>query len=473
MKKQLTYGALLLIVFVFSLLLILPGGSRYSKSDAVLSNVKFPYMAGGELFYFSEYAVTKFNTSTGKMEDLTNLYLFPDILEVKWSKKGVLFRATNYRPVDSFMSTLDKRGLNRDQSYWWLADFGSKKISLITNPIRPSEYASMAWAPDGNSFFIMADDPSEEINRVRIYEHNLNNATEIMTVKSSQKMRDLRYGDSSRVIAEATDGGSISLVLIELRNGEVKTLQEGIQPGSAVKNDGSLIAFMKLRGSKEETLVPPKDLYLLDVSTLKAKKLAKELDPVAQWDNETQMLVYSGTKKGKPITRAYDPATGKKYSFEPKTDSDYIEPSFLKLMSVTQPRIFATDLKYNLYELADKPRRYETNRSKSFDGFSYLVDNAGITAFQVETLQFLVDRLHNNLVGTVTLNEESVRMLDKAMVDNRIINSISFKYSVGDNTYEAMMSFEGIGRTRLVVSDSGKQIYDSGEVDFTSRTVDE
>lgn len=271
----------------------------YSSSSGG-ANIQFPYLAGPHtLDFFTGSGFASYDTTSQVSQSISPQFNLPAVGTVRWSKTGVLFEVSDYTGTDDLSLILASDNLPTTQNYWWLYNFASQKLSLVSTANQQNSAVSAVWNSSGNNYCYLTADGS-------LY----TSSAPDQPIYSNKSASGVEWFNGSSVIVNEGD----SLKQIDLINQGVKTLFSVNSQALYVSPDGQTIAYVLNTHPKSNDVVPG-DLYKVNPANDKASKVLSNFNGVLAGDDGNLYAGYSDTS-GNHHLNLY-PKTGKTIVYSP------------------------------------------------------------------------------------------------------------------------------------------------------------
>lgn len=294
-RKYLIGILVLLVLFVMAVIingfLHRPKQINLYKATPGGTNIQFPYLAGpNSIEFFTGSGFAAYDTKTQTSQNISPQFTFPTVSQVRWSKTGVLLKASDYTVADDLYPAITKKALSVSGEYWWLYDFASQKLSMVLPNIQYNVVDAF-WNSSGTNYCYISTDGSLHVS----------GTTDIVVAKVDQGARIKQFGDN---VITLTQGNTLEQISTTGHH-SIKTLVTGAFQDSYVSPDGKTIAYVINTHPKSSGVVPG-DLYKIGPSDGKPHKVLSGFDGVL-------------AGSGGDLYAGYSDTTGNRLQLYPKT----------------------------------------------------------------------------------------------------------------------------------------------------------
>lgn len=372
---------LLIIVLLLNHLHHQPKRVNLYRATPGGKNIVFPYLADEHTIdFFTGSAFATYDTRDQTTQTVTPQFVLPTVTQVRWSKTGILFEASDYKSPDDLFNALNKKGLSVTREYWWEYDYASKKLTLVLPANVVDTIKDAAWNTNGNGYCYVSSDGS-------LY---LSSAPSQAVAKVGDTAQIRRCNGSTVVVAE----GSL-LKQIDTKTRAEKILVNAAMQDSYVSPDGQTIAYVLNTHPKANSLVPG-DLYKVDTSTGKAHKVLGDFNgPMA--GNKGNLYVGYTDQTGNNHLELF-PANGKATSYALGASLNKGD-TISHVLPVDADTIYVVSQATNLVAVSDKPRRVVTPVSNEYKIQTDLYENGFEIHYDPYANSYEVDISANPFLG--------------------------------------------------------------------------
>ncbi len=486
-----TKNRLILIALVLTLLggllIWFVGRNTLKVSRPVAIDLRYPSMSGeGKTRYFNGSAFMEFDLVSQSSRSLTPSYWLPSIADVRWSKTGVIFQATEYGPTDDLHPVLVKNGLPTGAPYWWEMNFQTGAVNLIGNIAAMKDLGAavddVVWTADGKSYYYTQAEESiddEHGRSAALYSAVPGGA---VTALGTLEATDLLWADSGRLIYKEDSHATRALKELAVQTRKTRTLASGFVGPAYVNPSGSKILFTDARpeekeehdeggGHGHEELVGPLKLY--DTSSGTAKTIREEFSGVPVWSpaGDSWAAVFKGKEGG--LVGLTDDGSGKIRDISLKP-TDEKTPENLRLEGYSSGQLLLGDDTAKAYlaakrlpSLKDAPSLGK--QALNLSGHEVLL-NRGVSKAQVDGLKYSLrkfSRQSNRQVQTARIT--NVRKTPRDRYSASTSEVMTFTVSFDDKqSYNATMQYFDLTGMRLLLADpkTNVPLHDSGSINL-------
>lgn len=127
------------------------------------ANVQYPYLVSPRQFlYFNTSTFVSFDIASQTSKALTPVYLLPNVLDVRWTSQGALFKASDYSADDQLYAILNVANIPTDESYWWHVNFATGQIRLAGHLDYNHHVIDAIWQPTADSYISLENTVGSE-----------------------------------------------------------------------------------------------------------------------------------------------------------------------------------------------------------------------------------------------------------------------------------------------------------------------
>lgn len=309
LEKLMNY--LVLTFFVITLLAAGIYGNTVLKnpkgtlSTEISYNMQFPHkFSDDSVGFYNGNSFIELNLKTQKTKNLSQFEMIPDVTQVFWTGKGVVFSTQELNTFSDLQSARDTIALNDPSSqagiiptYWYLSFETNTIDALSTNVMSPDLYG--ITATDGS--FIYKDD-------FGTYSRILNNGEiEYGVANAGDNTRPV-YADAKKLTyieqttatnGEANETTSIVMKRIEFENQKIEQLSDDVFDDSGSTIYSQITALSDTVFSVTKSIPKNKvgsDVYILDTAKKTRSKVTSNFEGTITKSGNDVSLVQKGRK---------------------------------------------------------------------------------------------------------------------------------------------------------------------------------
>jgi len=357
MRKRYIAFMVILFIVVVSVLIALLHHPRVKqiaiyKASASAKNIQFPYLADPKTIdFFTGTGFATYNTSDNTTSNISPQFTLPTVSKVRWSKTGVLFEASGYTVADDLYQVLINKYLPVNQNYWWLFNFNTQQLSLITPANTSNTVTDAFWNSNGNGYCYLSNDN-------HLYTSNSPNKA---VYKAGGASKILQFNGATAIIQDDT-----GLKQVSINTRAVKGLVKAHIEKAYVSADTKTIAYNAYTDLEKKATDTPASLFEFNPESGKSRKLLSNFEGV-MGGNEGNLYVGYADQAG--VTHfEYYPVKGRPLSYSLGSILDR-DSSVGNILPINDSTIYLDSTKNTLVRASTK----YANALNPIDN-SYLID---------------------------------------------------------------------------------------------------
>ncbi len=474
MNKKLVIAVAVVAVVLVAILLfgqrILSPQKNLFFSKVVASNFRYPaQLTPSEAYYFNGSTFLKFDLATQASSPLTPIYSLPNVLEVQWSKNGVLFKANDYSTLDQLKPILDQERLPSNASYWWSVSFSNGQIKLVGSPQGPSSDGaasdgtvinSAVWSIDGETYYYT----QIQLFRSQPYEYTVFSGSLGGPNNPLAKIDgpNLLWADQDKLIYKVDTANKHTLSQLNIKDQTVQVLYDNFKGLTVLNTSGvaGLIVPIEIKKGQEALSEVNGPLQLLSLSdTASPTTIDTAFSGTAAWSRSADAWAAVETVGENELTGYLDDGTGKIFELSFKLSKGQAIPSNLKVVAYENDQILLLDSSNNAYVAS--PEQLDTKEIEPFkpsqwnySGIEELMKH-GLTNTQSSSLKYAIYQyaLSSSLnPKVVDITNVDLEPIDRKNPTGKA--TANFNIAMSQRTFRAKMEYYDLTTIRLYLYDS-------------------
>jgi hypothetical protein len=446
-----------------------------SLSQPFAVNLRYAHQASADkVYYFGGNTFKELTISTQVSRALTPTLALPNIIDVRWSEQGALFKATNYGALDQLRPQLVARDIKTDAAYWWAIDFRTGAITLVGTPDggapEGTNVIDALWSSDGQAYYyLQLETFQDQSPRTTLFSSSLKGPAKPV---GRVDFNRLVWTNGSHLVYHSTHNEQHKVGDYDLKNLTSRVLRENYEGPVAINGDGTRGLFVPspVQSGYETYSNTNGPLENQNLSDLKATTATKAFTGSFAWNRAgTDWAAVETTEEG--TLRGYSGTTtgaSKLLTFELPKDATL--PKGLYVVGYEDGRVLLLDESNTAYLAAVKLPKLKTavpsNPNRTiYVGTTKLIEH-GVSTFQVDSLK---RALYDYAVSSdrpgnaITIDERSVEKVPRDRESESITEIINFRVSIDNSVFVARMEYFDLTSMRvyLYTGNYEKEVYDS------------
>ena len=344
----LTLWFLIIIFLIVSHLQHQPKKVNLYKATPGGKNILFPSLAGpSTIDFFTGSAFAAYDTSSQTSKTISPQFILPTVSQVRWSKAGVMFLASDYTAADNLFAALNDKGLPTNKEYWWIYSFSDQKLNVVTPRNAYFNVVDAFWNASGKGYCYISSDGSLYLSS--------DQGHAIAKVDTNDRIK--QFSGSTITLAE---NGTIRQ--IDTSTHRSKDVVNAVFQDAYVSADGKTMAYV-LNTHPVSSGVVPGDLYKVNTDNLKASRVLSGFTGAMAGSGGN---LYAGyvNDQGNNLLRFF-PVSGKSidYSFGSSLNKG---DTIGTILPVNPGTIYVISRSNNLVEVTDQKKTVSTPVSQEY-----------------------------------------------------------------------------------------------------------